>query len=547
MTAFTGTARLTRLALRRDRVQLPIWLLSGIALLAATVSSTNQRYPSEADRISVLRTAADSPTLLVFRAAPTGSSTGTMMMFQILTSLAVLAGLMSTLAVVRHTRQNEETGRTELLGATVVGRHAVLTAALLVTVAADALLAVLLGFTLIGNGEPAAGSFAAGAAVGATGTAFAAVAAVAAQITQTSRAANGIAAATIGAAYVVRGVGDALGDVRANGYTMVSAWPSWLSPIGWTTEARPYAGDRWWVLALPLGLFAAGIGLAFALTVRRDIGMGMIAARPGPVTATPRLLSPLGLAWRLQRGTLYGWAIAVTLTGLVVGSLGSSLAGEFADDKGLPEGATNTIRSLSSVDNGNLVDSFNTAMMAFIGAMAAGYAVQVLLRLRTEEAGGPAEAVLATATGRLRWLGGHLIVAVAGALLLLVLAGASMGLMYGLGGDAGGGRPADLMAAALVQLAPALILAGFVVAVFGLVPRLAIGLAWAALAVSLVLGQLGELLNLPQAVRDVSPFSHVPALPAAEATATPLVVLTAVALALGAAGLVLFRRRDLAL
>jgi ABC-2 type transport system permease protein len=547
MTAFTGTARLTRLALRRDRVQLPIWILSGTILMAVTVSSTNQRYPSVADRIGVLRIAVDSPTLLMFRTAPTGSSTGTMMMFQILTSLAVLAGLMSTLAVVRHTRQNEETGRTEMLGATVVGRHAVLTAALIVTGAANAVLAVLLGFTLIGNGEPAAGSFAAGAAVGATGMAFAAVAAAAAQVTQTSRAANGIAAVTVGAAYLVRGVGDALGEVQANGYTMVSAWPSWLSPIGWTTEVRPFAGDRWWVLVLPLGLFAAAIGLAFALTVRRDVGMGMLAPRPGPTAAAPRLLSPLGLAWRLQRGTLFGWAITVTLSGLVVGSLGNSFAKEFAGDKGLPEGAVNTINSLSGGDDGNLVDSFNAAMMALIGVMVAGYAVQALLRLRAEEAGGPAEAVLATATGRLRWLGGHLIVAVAGAAGLLVLAGVSMGLVYGLGGDDVAGKVAGLTGAALVQLAPALILAGFVVAVFGLVPRLAIGLAWAALAVSLVFGQLGELLNLPQAVRDISPFSHVPAVPAAEATATPLVVLTAVALALGAVGMVFFRRRDLTL
>jgi ABC-2 type transport system permease protein len=377
--------------------------------------------------------------------------------------------------------------------------------------------------------------------------AFAAVAAAAAQVTQTSRAANGIAAVTVGAAYLVRGVGDALGEVQANGYTMVSAWPSWLSPIGWTTEVRPFAGDRWWVLVLPLGLFAAAIGLAFALTVRRDVGMGMLAPRPGPTAAAPRLLSPLGLAWRLQRGTLFGWAITVTLSGLVVGSLGNSFAKEFAGDKGLPEGAANTINSLSGGDDGNLVDSFNAAMMALIGVMVAGYAVQALLRLRAEEAGGPAEAVLATATGRLRWLGGHLIVAVAGAAGLLVLAGVSMGLVYGLGGDDVAGKVAGLTGAALVQLAPALILAGFVVAVFGLVPRLVIGLAWAALAVSLVFGQLGELLNLPQAVRDISPFSHVPAVPAAEATATPLVVLTAVALALGAAGMVAFRRRDLTL
>ena len=56
--------------------------------------------------------------------------------------LAVLAALMSALAVVRHTRQNEETGRAELVGAAVVGRYAGLAAALIVTVGANIVLAV---------------------------------------------------------------------------------------------------------------------------------------------------------------------------------------------------------------------------------------------------------------------------------------------------------------------------------------------------------------------------------------------------------------------
>jgi hypothetical protein len=45
---------------------------------------------------------------------------------------------------------------------------------------------------------------------------------------------------------------------------------------------------------------------------------------------------------------------------------------------------------------------------------------------------------------------------------------------------------------------------------------------------------------------DVSPFTHVPRLPAGAVSATPLLWLTAVALALTAAGLAGFRRRDLA-
>jgi putative exporter of polyketide antibiotics len=45
-------------------------------------------------------------------------------------------------------------------------------------------------------------------------------------------------------------------------------------------------------------------------------------------------------------------------------------------------------------------------------------------------------------------------------------------------------------------------------------------------------------------VQDVSPYTHVPSLPGGSFSATPLLSLSALALALGACGLVLFRRRD---
>ncbi|WP_329108757.1 anibiotic ABC transporter [Micromonospora sp. NBC_01699] len=541
MSALTGTARLTRLALRRDRAQLPIWILSTTLLAAITLAAVSDQYPTEADRISVLRTAVQTPALLMLRAAPTGASTGEMAMFSMLAFLAVLAGFMSTLAVVRHTRQNEETGRTEMIGATVVGRHASLAAALIVTVVANAVLAVLVALVLVGAGEPVAGSVAVGLAVAAAGLAFASVAAVAAQFSGTSRGANGISAAVIGAAYLVRGLGDAFGEILPNGYSMTSGWASWLSPIGWTMRVRPFAGERWWVLALPLALAVALVGLALALTVRRDVGTGLLADRPGPARAAWQLLSPVGLAWRLQRGTLIGWAVAITVTGVGVGSIGSAVE----DGLGANTGAVRTINNLGGGGAGALIDAFFAAMMAIVGALVAGYLVQALLRLRAEESGGRAEVVLATATGRLRWLGGHLLVAVVGAAVLLGLAGVSMGLAYGLGVGDVGGELAELTGAAYVQLPSALILAGFVVAVFGLLPRLAVGLAWFGFTLCLLLGQFGALLNLPAAVRDLSPFSHVPAVPSVALTVTPLVVLSAVAAVLGAAGLVLFRRRDL--
>jgi ABC-2 type transport system permease protein len=250
------------------------------------------------------------------------------------------------------------------------------------------------------------------------------------------------------------------------------------------------------------------------------------------------LLSPLGLAWRLNRNSTLGWVIGGAVFGIGIGSLG----GMVSEGLGGNQGLTEMMEQLAG-GPGALTDIFFAAMMNTFGALAAGYVIQALLRLRTEEAGGPAEAVLATAVGRFRWVAAFLTVTVLGAAAMLVAAGAGTGIADAAsGGHTGVGT---LIGAGLAQLPAALTLAGFVVLAYGGLPRLVVTLAWVGLAVSLACGLFGDLLGLPQVVRDLSPFSHVPAIPAVEPTPTPFLALTAVAVALAAAGMALFRRRDL--
>jgi ABC-2 type transport system permease protein len=87
------------------------------------------------------------------------------------------------------------------------------------------------------------------------------------------------------------------------------------------------------------------------------------------------------------------------------------------------------------------------------------------------------------------------------------------------------------------------VIIGIVAAAFGLVPRLVV-LGWVALVGFVLLGELGPLFDLSQAVMDVSPFAHVPRMPGGDFAAGPLLWLTAVAAVLIAAGLGGFRRRD---
>ena len=80
---------------------------------------------------------------------------------------------------------------------------------------------------------------------------------------------------------------------------------SWLSPIGWAQAMRPFAGERWWPLALPLVVTAALVAVrlraARATRPRRRARPRRGRGRAGRLAGARR---PLGLALRLQRGAL---------------------------------------------------------------------------------------------------------------------------------------------------------------------------------------------------------------------------------------------------
>jgi ABC-2 type transport system permease protein len=196
--------------------------------------------------------------------------------------------------------------------------------------------------------------------------------------------------------------------------------------------------------------------------------------------------------------------------------------------------------------SGSITDIYLAAILSWIGMLAAGYAVQATLRLRAEESEQRAEPVLATTASRTGWAGSHLLVAAGGAAVVLATGGALAGLAHGLRAGDVGGQLARVLGGALVQLPAVWVMAGIGAALFGLAPRLVVGATWAILAVVLFITLFGEPLRLDQRVQDLSPFAHLPRLPAAAFTATPVAWLLAAAALLAAVGLAAFRRRDLA-
>ncbi len=529
MSSLVGTGALVRLALRRDRILLPVFIVIVAAMVAASAYATAELYPtaeSRATAVAVINTATS--TLAMFGPIHDETSLGALATFKIGIMGAIALAVLSLILVVRHTRAEEETGRLEMLGATVVGRQAPLTAALLVAGGTSIVTGLVTGISMIAVGLPAGGSVVIGLGFACLGIAFAAVAALTAQLTKSARTASGMAGGVLGFSYLLRAIGDAS---AGNGL----AWVSWLSPVGWWQKTRPFASDRWWMLALLLVFALAVCVVAYMLAARRDFAAGLLPERRGPAFASKSLGTPLALAWRLQRGTFAAWAVIFVLAGLVVGGLTSSV-----DDFLTSPQALEFIEKLGGVQS--ISDAFLAVELGFMGVFLSIFGMQAVLRLRSEESAMRAEPMLATAVSRITWALSHVTIAVVGTAVLALLMGLSAGATSAAQiGDSG--QLGRVVVGALVQLPAVWVVTGIAVAAFGLAPK-QIVIGWIALVGFVLLGEFGALFSLNQTVMDISPFAHTPRLPGGEFSLVPLVALTAIAAGLMAAGLGGFRRRD---
>jgi ABC-2 type transport system permease protein len=528
MSTLTGTGTLVRLVLRLDRVRIPVWILGITGIVLASAQAVGRAYQTPEQIRAYADTMGTSPAAIAMAGPPFALDTvGGILVYETSVTALVAVALMAVFLVVRHTRTEEETGRTEVLGSTVVGRHAPLAAAVLVVSAACALVGLGVATALLSTDAGASGSLVFGAAVAAFGIVFAAVAGVTAQLTAHARSATGIATALLGLSFLVRALGD-IGDGTL----------SWLSPMGWSQQVAAFADDRLWPLLLSAGLVAALLAVAAVLLSHRDLGAGMLPQRVRPAHAGRRLAGPVGLALRLQRGSLLGWTVGVLVAGAAFGAFSREVQ-QMVD-------SNPTFADYFSAAGGgvSLVDSFFATALLVISLLAAGFAASSVLQLRAEEAAGRAEPLLATRLSRTRWFLGTVAVTVAGSVVVVAAGGLGIGLAHGLVEDDPSAVP-RMVGSALAYVPAVLVVAAVVAALVGWLPRRAVALGWTVVALCFVVGWLGDVLELPGWVMDGSPFTHTPALPGEELTPAPLLVLLAVAAVgtvTGAAGL---RRRDI--
>lgn len=522
MSAYTASVTLARAHLRRDRVLLAAWIVGGALLYLSQAASVEQLYPSRAALEEAARAMSANQAMIAMTGPARALDTvGGQVAWQSAAYGAVVAGLMSMLLVGRHTRQEEETGRGELVLAGAVGGLAPTASAVLLALIANVALGAVVVAGLVGYGLPAAGSVALGLALTTTGWVFTGVAVVAAQITTTARATYAATGAVIGLSFFLRGIGDAGPEAAA-----------WLSPIGWGQATRPFADERWWPLTLPFVATVALLALASALHARRDYGAALWTTRTSRRSDDD--LGPFDVAWRLQRGAVVGWSTALLLVGLGYGALAES-----ADSV---VGSSDFSKEIFA-DGATPADGFLGTVALLLALLAAAAGVMTASRPDTEERSHRLDHLLAGPLPRLRWSLQHAAISTVAVVAALLAAGLGTGL-----GHAAATQDAESV---LPPLAAAFSYLPAVLVVTALV-RLAHGLSfsaasagWAALAWCTFVGMFAGLMDLPSFITGLSPFDHVATMPVETFAAQPWAALWVVALSVSVAAQALLVRRDL--
>ncbi len=530
--SLTGTGSMLRLFLRRDRWFLPLVISFPALVQLVFVAAFTATAPTDEARREYAETSVHNAAFTVTYGALHGSSLGELVSWRS-GFVPVIVAILVLLLILRHTRSEEAGGRRELVAATAVGRHAALAGAVIEYAAVSFLIGTASALALLASGLPAAGSVAFGTGVALVGLSTASIGAFVAQLTPEAGTARVIGTVIIAVAFVIRGVGDM--SEQTGGPL---GWLSWLSPISWAGQLRPYSGERWWVVPIVLLISAIITVAALLVSNRRDLGSGVITSRPGPAEAPAALRSPWALAWRLQRGGLISWTAGFALLGLLTGVIGLSIA-ELLDRSAAGREAVARIGGPGSV-----VDQYVVGMLMLAGVVAACSAVNAALRLRVEERDGRAELLLAASVDRLRWAAGHLGIALLNGTLAMIAGGIGHGLGLGLMTGDLGADLARVLPGALVQLPVVWLFTALAFALFGWRPRLAV-ITFGIAAVSLLFGWISGELAPKHWIEHLSVFSYVPELPGGPFTLLPLLIMCLAALILIMAGLLTLRRRDL--
>ena len=515
---------------RRNWLRMLVWVLVLAGLIAIVIVSQRQTFPTQADR-TAYAAIANTPAVAAMTGLPYAAGTlGGILNIKLWMSDAVALAFAVMFLVTRNGRQEEENGRTELLRAGSLGRHAYTFANWLQAAVFTVVVGLACAGAAIAQGLSAYGSLVMGASFTGVGLAFLGISALAGQLAQTSRGANGITATVLGVAYLLRAAGD-LGAKHE-----VPSGVSWASPLGWGQAMRSFGENNWAPLLLLVGTGAILCLIALRLETMRDLGAGLLPDRPGPRTASALTQTPFGLTLRLQRWSILGWGIGIIIGGLFFGTVATAMA-HLLGGNGAP----------AKVFLGGLTGNVLTGLLGYFtmadALLIAAFVLGSIATIRTEEADGSVELQWSGALSRVSWAVSRIAVPAILSLVVLVISGYAEGASYGaaIHDPSQAGHYAVL---AIAYWPTMLLFIGLVVFLAGWVPRASLTTSWVIYGLVVLVSMFGALFKLPTWVANNGPFTAIQHLSTKNLDPLPLIILAALAIILTVLGLLRLRSRD---
>lgn len=527
---FTGTMRLLKFYLRRDRFLLPTWILLSMWVIATQLSFVNS-LPDWQEFITELSSMQLTAALLG-PIKPLSLEGAILWRGMLQSSIVVMFGAAFT--TIRHTLTEEVSGRNELILGKPVGRFANLTAALILSCTGSLLAGLLASFILIISGFAIMGSLIAGATLTLSGWIFAGIGALSAQIFEHSGQARGV----IFGFYGLTMVSMVLNNING-GYTGFA----WLVPEAWFRITIPFGENRIWPLFLFIILCALPVLIAYRLLARRDLGAGIIKEKLGSATASPRLNSPLSLAYKQHKFMIFIWIIAMTFLGVALGSVIPSIS----------DTVSSMLVDVSTWDEaiaklGNQ-EGFMALCIYILGLMAglSVFGISMVQNIRHEENEHYSEMILSKPISRYHWMGSYLVIAFLGSAIILL----SLGLSSGIGWSITSGDINHLprvLVMSLSKIPSVWTIIGIATLLYGWLPKIAPFLSWVILGIFIFIEMLWEVGIVGWSALQLTPFAYAHyTIPIQELSIISLIILTGIAAALTYLGLLGFKHRSVGL
>jgi polyether ionophore transport system permease protein len=503
---------------------------SAFGYMALEVASYQRTYPDgiSPDQFAIF---TDNPAGRMLQGVPHGiDSAGGFAAWDGGWVLQLIVGFWVVLVVTRLLRGEEETDRGELLLVGPIRPARVATLTLTVVLCCSVLIGAAVTSGLAASGADTSGSIVFGLGMAGFAGTFVGIGAICSQVVDVRRRAAGLAAATLGVAFVLRMVSSSTDD---------RSWVGWSTPFGWMEKLQPFGEPSGPALTALLLAPVVLVVAAVAIRSRRDLHGALLIS---PDTRAPHLRGlggPTAFAWRSNQPQLIGWVAGLAAYAFVIGTLLDTVIDFISEDE-------NYRRMMAEMGVGVKLDV--DGILGFMGVtLGVGFALYAVWRMgsaRTDEEAGRAENLLSRPVTRQRWLSIHAGLTVVGAVVLTVFTGLAMWA----GGVVTGSDDVRLLPclqAVLNTLPVALLFTGLAVLAFGLAPRLTVVVPAALAVTGYVLTFLGPALSWPGWVVDLSPFTHLNYVPAESFSATPAIVMFVLGCDAATGGIAAFSRRDL--